>query len=283
LSILGSAVLILRLVVRLRTVGIRQLCGDDYITLLVLLCYVGDAVTVDRTYVLGTNVDFTQEWIMRMTPHERQHVITGSKLELLAWYSYTALIWALKACMLFFFGRLTNGLSMQTYVRYLSVVIGLTYVAVFLTITCGCLPIEKNWQISPDPGLKCTVSTRLNLHLSSSQKADLCPVQTSNPLRRLNPQHRDRRSDSHNTYTYALEPKRHPRKETRPVLTPLPWHLRHRSRLDPSHHVSTSLTKRPEHQPLGSARNTRRSHRSQHPHPATHAPQNFLDSRSYDC
>jgi hypothetical protein len=283
LSISGSAVLVTRLAVRLRTVGIRQFCGDDYITLLVLLCYVGDAVTVDRTYVLGTNVDFTQEWIMRMTPHERQHVITGSKLELLAWYSYTALIWALKACMLFFFGRLTNGLSMQTYVRYLSIVIGLSYVAVFLTITCGCLPIEKNWQITPDPGLKCTVSTRRAVHLPSPNAADLCPVQTSNPLRRLNPQHRDRRSHPHHADPNALESKRHPPKEGWLVATPLPWHLRHRSRLDPSHHVFTSLAKRPEHQPLGSARNTRRSHRSQHPHTATYAPQNFLDSWAHAC
>jgi hypothetical protein len=218
-----------------------------------------------------------------MTPHERQHVITGSKLELLAWYSYTALIWALKACMLFFFGRLTNGLSMQTYVRYLSVVIGLTYVAVFLTITCGCLPIEKNWQISPDPGLKCTVSSKRYMHIPSLNTTDMFPVQTSNPLRRLNPQHCNRRSDSHNTHTYALELKRHPRKETRPVLTPLSRHLRHRSRLDPSHHVFTSLTKRSEYQPMGCARNSRWSHRSQHPHLATHAPQNFLDSRSHDC
>lgn len=163
MSVAGSTVLLARLAVRVRTVGFRKLCGDDYITLLVLLCYIGDAVTVDLTYELGTNVDFTQERLLSMSEHERQNVITGSRLELLAWYSYTALIWALKACMLFFFTRLTSGLSMQTYVRYLSVGIALSYVAVFLTITCGCLPIEKNWQIMPDPGLKCTVSTDCNV------------------------------------------------------------------------------------------------------------------------
>jgi hypothetical protein len=98
LSTSGSAVLLTRLGVRVRTVGFRQFTGDDYISLLVLLCYIGDAVTVDLTYHLGTNVDFTQERLLGMSESERQNVITGSKLELLAWYSYTALIWALKAC-----------------------------------------------------------------------------------------------------------------------------------------------------------------------------------------
>jgi len=154
----GAAVLLTRLAVRARTVGIRQFCGDDYISLVVLLCYIGDAVTVDLTYRFGTNVDFTQAQLASMTESERQQVITGSKLEMLAWYSYTALIWALKFCMLFFFGRLTAGLSMQTYVRYLTGAMFVSYAAVFLTITCGCLPMHKNWQIMPDPGLHCTVS-----------------------------------------------------------------------------------------------------------------------------
>jgi hypothetical protein len=170
-------VLLTRLVVRARTVGIRQFCGDDYITLVVLLCYIGDAVTVDLTYRFGTNVDFTQDQLLGMTEAERQQVITGSKLELLAWYSYTALIWALKFCMLFFFGRLTAGLSMQTYVRYLTVAMFVSYAAVFLTITCGCVPIHKNWQIMPDPGLHCTVST---IHAIQSCRTTLIQLYSSN-------------------------------------------------------------------------------------------------------
>jgi len=155
----GAAVLVTRLAVRARTVGVRQFCGDDYITLVVLLCYIGDAVTVDLTYRFGTNVDFTQAEFMGMTTSELREIMTGSKLQLLAWYSYTALIWALKFCMLYFFGRLTAGLSMQTYVRYLTAAMFVSYLAVFLTITCGCLPIHKNWQVVPDPGSHCTVSS----------------------------------------------------------------------------------------------------------------------------
>jgi len=150
---------LLRLAVRIRTVGIRNFDGDDYISLAVFLCYIADAITVDLTYHLGTNVDFTESEFEAMSASDLNEVVLGSKLQLLAWYSYTALIWTLKACMLFFFSRLTAGLSMQKYVRYLSVAIGLAYVAVFLTISCGCFPIQRNWQVMPDPGITCTVSS----------------------------------------------------------------------------------------------------------------------------
>lgn len=164
LSIPGAAVLVTRLAVRARTVGIRQFCGDDYISLVVLLCYIGDAVTVDLTYRFGTNVDFSQAEFIDMSTSDLQEIMTGSKLQLLAWYSYTALIWALKFCMLYFFGRLTTGLSMQTYVRYLTGAMFVSYATVFLTITCGCLPIRKNWQVVPDPGTHCTVSVIYTIH-----------------------------------------------------------------------------------------------------------------------
>ena len=180
-SILGAAVLLTRLAVRARTVGFRNFCGDDYITVLVLLCYIGDAVTVDRTYFLGTNVDFSQEQLKAMTPKEVHNIVIGSKLELLAWYSYTLLIWALKCCMLFFFGRLPSGLSIPTYVRWLTVGIVASYIAVFLTISCGCFPIQKNWQVIPDPGFQCTVSS--GQFKSPQCNADSDPVQTTDFVR----------------------------------------------------------------------------------------------------
>lgn len=85
-------------------------------------------------------------------------------------YNYTALVWGLKAIMLFFFRRLTIGLKQQRNVKILAVVVGLTYIAVFLTITFGCFPIRGNWQVVPYPGLTCTfkqqnfyVATTLNV------------------------------------------------------------------------------------------------------------------------
>lgn len=72
--------------------------------------------------------------------------------------------------MLFFFSRLTFGLKQHTLVKWLAVFCGVTYVAVFLTITFACFPTQRNWQVVPYPGFKCTfkpqnfyVSTVLNV------------------------------------------------------------------------------------------------------------------------
>ena len=72
--------------------------------------------------------------------------------------------------MLFFYNRLTFGLRQQFFVKVMGVVVACTYIAVLLTILLGCYPTHKNWQVTPDPGLKCTfkmqnfyVSTVLNV------------------------------------------------------------------------------------------------------------------------
>jgi hypothetical protein len=42
---LGVLILFLRFATRLRTVGVRQSKGDDYMAIVVLFCYTADAVT----------------------------------------------------------------------------------------------------------------------------------------------------------------------------------------------------------------------------------------------
>jgi hypothetical protein len=49
------------------------------------------------------------------------------------------------------------GLWQHRYVKWLGFACALSYVAVFLTITFGCYPTQKNWQVLPDPGQKCTL------------------------------------------------------------------------------------------------------------------------------
>ena len=78
-------------------------------------------------------------------------------MQFLAWYSYVTLIWSLKACMLFFFSRLTFGLSQERFVKALGLICGVTYLAMFLTITVSCHPIQLNWQVKPKPPERCEV------------------------------------------------------------------------------------------------------------------------------
>lgn len=107
----GVFIIVTRLLVRCRTVGLRRFAGDDFMSVVVLGCYTADAITVcllvsvivfedgtdiaaevTITYLEGSNVDFTAEQIAKLTDEQVKQVIHGSRMQLLAWYTYTALM-----------------------------------------------------------------------------------------------------------------------------------------------------------------------------------------------
>ncbi|KAI0167778.1 hypothetical protein BJ166DRAFT_240678 [Pestalotiopsis sp. NC0098] len=153
----GCLVLTLRFFVRLRTVGFMGMKGDDIFAALVLLFYTMDAATVHVVYYAGTNVEASVlQTTETLSASDIASYEFGSKTELAAWYSYTALLWALKGTMLCFFHRMTTGLWQHRLVKWIAYACVASYCAVFLTVTFGCFPTQKNWQVVPDPGLKCT-------------------------------------------------------------------------------------------------------------------------------
>ena len=81
----GVTVLLLRSAIRLRTVGLRGFQGDDYVSILVLLCYTADAVTVDLTFRYGSNVDYTPAKLAQFDRQQMHQVIFGSRMQLFAW------------------------------------------------------------------------------------------------------------------------------------------------------------------------------------------------------
>ncbi|CAF3484494.1 hypothetical protein SNK03_012803 [Fusarium graminearum] len=155
---LGLIILLARFTVRLRTVGWRGLQGDDAFSFLVLLFYTTDAVTVHLIYYLGTNIEagVASRDHKELTDSEIREYELGSKFQLVAWYSYTALIWSLKGTMLCFFARMTIGTWHKPFVQVVSILCGITYAAVVLTISIGCLPYNANWQVVPDPPARCS-------------------------------------------------------------------------------------------------------------------------------
>lgn len=50
------------------------------------------------------------------------------------------------------------GLVQQKLVKFNAVLCASTYIAVILTIFLHCRPLEKNWQVYPDPGRKYTLT-----------------------------------------------------------------------------------------------------------------------------
>lgn len=62
-----------------------------------------------------------------MPPGHRKLVVLGSRMQLLAWYTYSVLIWGLKGCMLFFFKRLTLGLEQARFIKWLAIICAVTW------------------------------------------------------------------------------------------------------------------------------------------------------------
>ncbi|KAI1052081.1 hypothetical protein LB506_003689 [Fusarium annulatum] len=97
LYVFGTLILFSRFAARFKTVGWRGLQGDGFFSVLVLIFYAVDVFTVHLIYYLGTNIEAGVAAKSRtLTQDEIHEYETGSKLELAAWYAYTALIWSLK-------------------------------------------------------------------------------------------------------------------------------------------------------------------------------------------
>ncbi|KAF5697416.1 integral membrane protein PTH11, partial [Fusarium mundagurra] len=151
LYVFGTLILFARFAVRFKTVGWRGLQGDDFFSVLVLIFYAVDAFTVHLIYYLGTNIEAgVAAKLHELTNHEIHEYETGSKLELAAWYAYTALIWSLKGTMLCFFSRMTIGMWHNMFVKTASILCALSYLAIFLTVS------KDSVEVVPDPGEKCS-------------------------------------------------------------------------------------------------------------------------------
>ncbi|CAH0020840.1 unnamed protein product, partial [Clonostachys rhizophaga] len=154
---IGTAVLLLRFAVRFKTIGISRLQFDDLFAFLALIFYACDAATVHLVYFLGTNVEASTIQTQReLCPEDVADFTLGSKLQLVAWYSYIALLWSLKGTMLCFFSWMTIGTLHSLLAKMISIAGALSYIAV-------------SSRVVPDPGTKTSTAHTFRYHCHSSQ------------------------------------------------------------------------------------------------------------------
>ncbi|PYH71176.1 uncharacterized protein BO88DRAFT_486512 [Aspergillus vadensis CBS 113365] len=151
----------IRIVARWFTAGWKNFMLDDYLMPLAGVVYgleTGAAYCVSAWWKGLANNAMTDAERAALSPtSEEYHLrVGGSKTQVLGWSLYTTLLWLLKSCMAVFYSRLTAGLiNMHIRIRIAYFLIGATYIAVILSILVGCHPIQKNWQINPNPGNYC--------------------------------------------------------------------------------------------------------------------------------
>ncbi|KAG7005189.1 hypothetical protein G7Y79_00021g050560 [Physcia stellaris] len=158
---IGLIVIGLRLYSRCLSVGFRRLAPDDFLMIVAGCLYSAETVAA---YVVGAywkglaNNSMTAEQRAALNPtsEEWRLRVKGSQNQLFGWLVYTVLLWTLKTCMLIFFSRLTEGVrAMRIRIQIGAVLLAVSFLATFLSILFGCYPIEKHWQINPDPGNRC--------------------------------------------------------------------------------------------------------------------------------
>ncbi|KAF5135171.1 hypothetical protein E5D57_005815 [Metarhizium anisopliae] len=94
----------------------------------------------------------TDDKALSLTHAEKERIVKGSKADMAGWCLYITLIWCLKACMLFFYRRLTLETRQRRLVIIAAVACVFSYMATIGVVLLRCLPFHKNWQIYPYPG-----------------------------------------------------------------------------------------------------------------------------------
>ncbi|KAL2862397.1 uncharacterized protein BJX67DRAFT_385648 [Aspergillus lucknowensis] len=153
---IGVIVILFRIFARLKVVGFKNWQGDDLFAIVSLVFWTAELTMLELIGQHGTNIGLTNTQRAALTPEQTASLVFGSKCLMAGWTCYVTLIWSLKACMLFFYNRLTLGLMQQKLVKLNAVLCGATYVAVIFTIFLHCRPLSKHFQVYPDPGLNCT-------------------------------------------------------------------------------------------------------------------------------
>ncbi|KAG8159890.1 hypothetical protein KVR01_010527 [Diaporthe batatas] len=138
---------------------------DDYLVWIAVVWYV---ILTAEVYVIGVtavgiaNDSMTDEYRARLAKdgpesQEFRLRVLGSKVQLAAWISYSLVLWLLKGSLLcFFVVRLTEGINgARTRAWIGTVLLVATWVSIVVTVLASCRPLNKMWQIFPDPGAVC--------------------------------------------------------------------------------------------------------------------------------
>ncbi|RSL82177.1 hypothetical protein CEP52_017033 [Fusarium oligoseptatum] len=158
LYVLGVLMIAARIFCRTKMVGYRSYEWDDYLVIGVAFMWTA-APVIGHVFVQvaeGRHTsDLTFEERKNMNESERKDWAFGSQIFLLGLTGYFFILWTLKFNMLCFYHRVVRGLWTETFIRPLMVLVGLSGVAIILTIALTCRPFHHLWQVWPDPGRQC--------------------------------------------------------------------------------------------------------------------------------
>ncbi|KAG5982187.1 hypothetical protein E4U55_002205 [Claviceps digitariae] len=161
---IGILILLVRIAYRTSLVG-WEWQGDDYFAVAAVFFLTGETLVLELIGRWGSIVGMTEAKALDLTKSERVSIVRGSKAVIAGWCLYISLIWCLKACVLFFYRRLTLVTKQKRLVYIAAVACVFSYLAAIGVVLLRCLPFERNWQIWPQTGDECSSQTQIFLSL----------------------------------------------------------------------------------------------------------------------
>ncbi|KAK2616411.1 hypothetical protein QQS21_000653 [Conoideocrella luteorostrata] len=167
---ISIAITLLRMFARAKLVGLKGLQWDDF---LACVATVLNGVQAGLAYSVGkvahgmANNSLTNDERAALSANNPEHQlrVIGSKIQLAGWSTTSTLLWCLKAALLVLYYRLTArlGRRYKIQIRIGFALLAASYIAVLANLFLGCFPLQKYWQIYPDPGDACypAVSRRI--------------------------------------------------------------------------------------------------------------------------
>ncbi|KAJ5646086.1 hypothetical protein N7490_002458 [Penicillium lividum] len=158
---LALVTIFIRIYVRWTHVGPANFQLDDYLMPLAEIVFVLETVAaylVSAKFQGLTNSYMMSEQRKTLDPTSKEwsNRVAGSKIQILGWSLYVAILWLVKFSLAVLYSRLTTGLqNLPTRVRLAYGILAVTYMATQLSLLLSCQPLHAFWQIYPNPGSSC--------------------------------------------------------------------------------------------------------------------------------
>lgn len=128
---------------------------------------------------LGDLHALTLEQRKALTDEEAAPYIYGTQWFCAGVATYVLFIWTLKFNMLFLYQRVVRGLWVEKFIKPVMLLLGATFIAIFLILFCACRPYNRMWVVYPDQGCKLNPGYRyrrdLRLTYTSHLQASVLP------------------------------------------------------------------------------------------------------------
>jgi hypothetical protein len=159
----GSVVIFMRIVTRLRTIGIRNFQPDDYLIFLSWATYTTMTVAAHIVGGLGDLHALDMETRKNLTPEEAAPLIYGTQWFCAGVATYILFIWTLKLNMLFLYQRVVRGLWVEKFIKPTIYLVIATFIATYAILFGVCRPYKRMWIVFPDQGRNCQPQSMLNM------------------------------------------------------------------------------------------------------------------------